>query len=141
MRANSLKGIILVPRDATPSFLQAAADNKGCSSSGAKNLPSLLAYFSDRCQEPSKDKSNLLTLKSLCEHAWKPKPQLYSFQVKPKLDKAAATTLLQALVRMRDWEFFERAVENIKGNIEPKFFAWVKEQIANGLSFAEVQKP
>lgn len=138
--SGTLKGIILVPRDATPAFLQTAAKVKGYSSSSTENLVSLLAYFSERCQEPSKDASNLLILKSLCEHQWASKP-LYSFQVKPKLDKTAASKLLQTVVRMRDWGFFERAVENLKGNIDLEFFAWIKGEIGNALSFAEVQKP
>lgn len=136
----TLKGIILVPRDATPAFLQTAAKVRGYSETSTKNLASLLAYFSERCQDPSKDASSLLMLKSLCEKDWASKP-MYSFQVKPTLDKPAVMKLLQAVVRMRDWEFFERAIENIKGNIDLEFFAWVKGEIANGLSFAEIQKP
>lgn len=139
------KGVLLLPLASTPPFLQGTVDNsKPYSSCGTKedNLQSLLAYFSNKCKEPSRDGSSLLMLKSLCECSWDPNHKaLYSWQTKPVPGKAAVTGLLQASARMKDWEFFERAVENARGNFGLEFFGWFKEEITNGLSFAEVQNP
>ncbi len=137
------KGVLLLPRASTLSFLQRIVDNNTPGSSrGTKedNLQSLLAYISNKCKEPSKDGSSLLMLKSLCRCSWDPNYRaLYSWQVKPAPGKAAATGLLQASARMKDWEFFDRVVENTRGNFGLEFFAWIKEEITNGLPFSEVQ--
>ena len=80
-------------------------------------------------------------LKGLCEHSWDSNRALSGYQRMPVPDRTAATGLLRASVRMKDWEFFERVVENTRGNFDVQFFNWAKEQITNGLSFAEARKP
>jgi hypothetical protein len=137
------KGIILVPRESTPSFLGAAAVESGryssTASSGNDNWQSLVAYLSDGCQEPASDGSRWPMLKSLCGRVWEPKRSSYSSGVMRMPGKPAATELIQASVRMRDWEFFERAVENTSGGFDFELFKWIKGQLANGLSFTEAQ--
>jgi hypothetical protein len=76
----------------------------------------------------------------MCRRAWDYKPP-FVYETRPRPGTDVATKLLQASVRMKDWEFFEQVGENAGRGIELEFFQWIKGEITNGLPFAEVQKP
>lgn len=101
-----------------------------------KNLQSLVTYYATRCNTPAedRDKDALRTLKHVCESAWAQKDKKTrntAFYPWLEIDPFAGTCLLQALVRMRDWTFLERAIEKQEGEfMTQRFCNWLSKTAA-----------
>lgn len=102
-----------------------------------KNLQSLLTYFSDKCQDPSRDQAHFLVVNALCEEIWGPLPP---YTERMEIDKPVARMLLQAVVRMRNWDFLRKTAENAKQGFDSDFCRWIMEEVANGLPFADIKE-
>lgn len=138
----------MVPRASVLGFLQRAVQNSGSAYSPSakeldfKNLQSLVTYFSTKCRNLANDSDSLLKLERLCKYSWD-RWTLSRYGDKPKIGKATATHLLQTLVQIRDWKFFQETAQNMKGDFDSRLvFAWIKKEIENNaLPFTEVQMP
>ncbi|EFX01365.1 hypothetical protein CMQ_6307 [Grosmannia clavigera kw1407] len=75
----------------------------------------------------------------LCNRAWQPPVTVSRYR--KDVDGPAATLLLQAAVQMRDWVFFDKAVQNTKNGFTDTFYEWITGELANGLPFADVKEP
>ncbi len=138
------KGIIIVPLPSIPTFMFGAVNTSySPSETSSENLQSLVTHFCNKRTDPSRDQSIFLAMKAFCGRIWEPQPvnrYTYLQRELPKLGVDAGMKLLQASMRMRDWEFFEKVGQNVRGIIRPDFVECIQEEIENGLAFADIQK-
>lgn len=143
-----MKGIVLVPHITRPEFLiYAAVMSRG----STNNFKSLVTYYTKKCldlveSEGPRDEALVSILQALCTAPGD----------SCALDKDAAMSLLQTIVQLREWAFFEAIVQKSKNVLDVKtFFTWIawtveddiddeddaESRDASTFSFSEVKTP
>ncbi|CAK7231327.1 hypothetical protein SCUCBS95973_007873 [Sporothrix curviconia] len=139
-------GIVIVPRSTLHHFLCCAIHDKDTVSDDAKydlNLQTVVTNYARKCIDPTReqDKANLHLLSVICEYAWDLKIHIYKRAaedsdndvvdfVVPTMQRDTITDLLFALVRMRDWVFFDRVIARAEGDFDAvRLFTFVEEEV------------
>ncbi|KAJ5833919.1 hypothetical protein N7474_002230 [Penicillium riverlandense] len=122
--------VAVVPRDSTTSFLMESPKTGSYYSAEIReNDKTIIDYFAGSSLNSSDHQSSFRTLKKLCRKIWSEDEESLSKTILP--DDVIAK-VLQAAIRLQDYDFLKEAARNHEGTLSFDFFKWARGQIAAG---------
>ncbi|KAK1994374.1 2OG-Fe(II) oxygenase superfamily protein [Colletotrichum falcatum] len=122
---------LIIRRDSINQFLGESLNLDSWNSNESVAL--LLSYLTDSILKGAPNKASAFsTLKDVWTEA--------STLTYPKMDDITVSKVLQAAIRMEQWEFFENTAMTVHGNLPSQYYTWLREQVCEGkVPFDKVQ--